>query len=156
MTENPSNKYFESSFFLKCYSCVVVFRHICKFPWDMIRSLLLSTVQYFLSFSTTPSVKLVIKSSFIRSKEKTISGYSHILSELISGINVSASLETTRRYIILSQDCKLIPNLSVWLSERCFCTEPISEQLSVYLNRYVETLSSAIRTLFSNTEILNT
>ena len=37
-----------------------------------------------------------------------------------------------------------------------FSAEPISERLSVHLDRYVETLSSAKRNLFSNAEPLNT
>ena len=68
-------------------------------------------------WDTTPSIKSIKKVSF--SKGQPISGYSHILSELISRIIVSAFLKTinfiskpiywlrdfTRRYIILSQGC---------------------------------------------------
>ena len=58
---------------------------------------------------------------FIKTKVQTISGYSHILSELISGIFVSAFLETIYfnnhaiYSLILSQGCKLNFSKPTWV-----------------------------------------
>ena len=84
----------------------------------------------------------------------------YLLSALISGITVYAFLETVSLNIQVKPRFVLesfSPAIPTQLSCRtCFRRESISELLSGHLDRHVETLDLATRTLFSNTEPLNT
>ena len=82
-----------------------------------------------------------------KTKGRTMSGYSHRLSELIH-VSCLHSLKplrlTTRRLIIFSQGCKFNLNLSVWLSKCCFHTEPVLVR-NLFQNGYPATLIDMLK-----------